>query len=58
MHLVDGIPIGGSAYLMYVERVFEPNTFLWRNQNNWTTLDNALGEIISWPKEVVSVIFT
>ncbi|KAK9117272.1 hypothetical protein Sjap_016219 [Stephania japonica] len=44
MHLVDGIPIGGNAYLVYVERVFEPNAFLWRNQNNWTTLDNALGE--------------
>ncbi|KAK9155360.1 hypothetical protein Sjap_002840 [Stephania japonica] len=50
MHLVDGIPIGGGAYLVYVERVFEPNAFLWRNQNNWTTLDNALGEIIPWPK--------
>ncbi|KAK9137788.1 hypothetical protein Sjap_008382 [Stephania japonica] len=45
MHLVDGIPIGGNAYLVYVERVFEPNAFLWRNQNNWTTLDNALGEL-------------
>ncbi|KAK9105118.1 hypothetical protein Scep_021962 [Stephania cephalantha] len=58
MHLVDGIPIGGSAYLVYVERVFEPNAFLWRNQNNWTTLDNALGEIIPWPKEAVAVVFT
>ncbi|KAK9102722.1 hypothetical protein Sjap_019976 [Stephania japonica] len=54
MHLVDGIPIGGGAYLVYVERVFEPNAFLWRNQNNWTTLDNALGEIIPWPKETVA----
>ncbi|KAK9102306.1 hypothetical protein Sjap_019560 [Stephania japonica] len=34
MHLVDGISIGGGAYLVYVERVFEPNAFLWRNQNN------------------------
>ncbi|KAK9151182.1 hypothetical protein Syun_009491 [Stephania yunnanensis] len=58
MHLVDDIPIGGSAYLMYVERVFEPNAFLWRNQNNWATLDNAHGEIIPWPKEAVAVIFT
>ncbi|KAK9085584.1 hypothetical protein Sjap_025995 [Stephania japonica] len=55
MHLVDGIPIGGGAYLVYVERVFEPNAFLWRNQNNWTTLDNALGEIIPWPKETVAM---
>ncbi|KAK9138216.1 hypothetical protein Sjap_008810 [Stephania japonica] len=54
MHLVDGIPIGGNAYLVYVERVFESNAFLWRNQNNWTTLDNALGEIIPWPKEAVA----
>ncbi|KAK9116314.1 hypothetical protein Sjap_015261 [Stephania japonica] len=54
MHLVDGIPIGGGAYLVYVDRVFEPNAFLWRNQNNWTTLDNALGEIIPWPKEAVT----
>ncbi|KAK9153683.1 hypothetical protein Sjap_001163 [Stephania japonica] len=46
MHFVDGIPIGGGAYLVYVERVFEPNAFLWRNQNNWTTLDNALEKII------------
>ncbi|KAK9151145.1 hypothetical protein Syun_009454 [Stephania yunnanensis] len=44
MHLVDSIPIGGSTYLVYVERVFEPNAFLWWNQNNWTTLENALGE--------------
>ncbi|KAK9116766.1 hypothetical protein Sjap_015713 [Stephania japonica] len=58
MHLVDDIPIGGGAYLVYVERVFEHNAFLWRNQNNWTTLDNALGEIIPWPKEAVAVIFT
>ncbi|KAK9131326.1 hypothetical protein Sjap_011813 [Stephania japonica] len=55
MHLVDGIPIGGNAYLVYVERVFEPNAFLWRNQNNWTTLDNALGEVIPWPKEAVAL---
>ncbi|KAK9090918.1 hypothetical protein Sjap_024095 [Stephania japonica] len=55
MHLVDGIPIGGGAYLVYVERVFESNAFLWRNQNNWTTLDNALGEIIPWPKEAVAI---
>ncbi|KAK9085398.1 hypothetical protein Sjap_025809 [Stephania japonica] len=54
MHLMDGIPIGGNAYLVYVE----PNAFLWRNQNNWTTLDNALGEVIPWPKEAVAVIFT
>ncbi|KAK9096467.1 hypothetical protein Sjap_021964 [Stephania japonica] len=46
MHLVDGIPIGGGAFLVYVETVFEPNAFLWRNQNDWITLDNALGEII------------
>ncbi|KAK9151358.1 hypothetical protein Syun_009667 [Stephania yunnanensis] len=58
MHLVDDIPIEGSAYLVYVERVFELNAFLGRNQNNWTTLDKALGEIIPWPKEVVAVIFT
>ncbi|KAK9096642.1 hypothetical protein Sjap_022139 [Stephania japonica] len=58
MHLVDGIPIGGGAYLVYVERVFDPNVFLLRNQNNWTTLDNALGEIIPWPKEAIAVIFT
>ncbi|KAK9109935.1 hypothetical protein Sjap_017995 [Stephania japonica] len=55
MHLVDGIPIGGNAYLVYVDRVFEPNAFLWRNQNNWTTLDNALGEVIPWPKEAVAL---
>ncbi|KAK9085260.1 hypothetical protein Sjap_025671 [Stephania japonica] len=54
MHLMDGIPIGEGAYLVYVEMVFDPNAFLWRNQNNWTTLDNALGEIIPWPKEAVA----
>ncbi|KAK9117113.1 hypothetical protein Sjap_016060 [Stephania japonica] len=58
VHLVDGIPIRGGAYLVYVERVFDPNAFLWRNQNNWTTLDNALEEIIPWLKEAVAVIFT
>ncbi|KAK9130486.1 hypothetical protein Sjap_010973 [Stephania japonica] len=54
MHLMDGIPIGGGIYLVYVERVFDPNVFLWRNQNNWTTLDNALDEIIPWLKEAIA----
>ncbi|KAK9143156.1 hypothetical protein Syun_012556 [Stephania yunnanensis] len=52
------LPIGGSVYLVYVERVFEPNAFLWWNQNNWPTLDNAFGEIIPRPEEAVAVIFT
>ncbi|KAK9157525.1 hypothetical protein Scep_004099 [Stephania cephalantha] len=53
LHVVEGAPIGVGSYMVWVQTSIDHNALIWRTQVNMRTIEQALGELIQWPKQHV-----
>ncbi|XP_020275086.1 uncharacterized protein LOC109849641 [Asparagus officinalis] len=51
--LVNGVPLGPNAMIVWVDVPTSPEAFLWRPTPDMTSIEDAIGTKVAWPADKV-----